>query len=116
MAFPPHFYAKLGLLASLNDKDDITLIRQKYPELASLLIDLAYCEASWKHDGQWGDNYTSYGWFQFKQATFLDYCQGEWKNAEDQLDCAVQMIKADLGPIHWKNCWRIMNLWKYKIL
>ena len=85
--------------------------------MANLLIDLAKCESRWRNDGLWGDNYQSYGIYQFQEKTFYSYCPSSWnwQDAENQLNCAVIMIKQGLGPtsIGWKNCWRIMNLNKY---
>lgn len=106
---------------SANDwtKEDITYLkdftRQKYPDKAELLIDLAFCESSLRHEGIWGDVYQSYGLFQFQKPTFYHFCDGDWKDKEDQLDCAVRMIEMGLGPrtIGWFNCWRRMNLDKY---
>ena len=91
------------------------LVREKYPEKAEILIDLALCESGWKHDGQWGDNYTSYGLFQFKKETFYLFCEGDWKSDQDQLNCAEKMIEMGLGDkkIGWYNCWIKMNLDKY---
>ena len=116
----PNLPLKTMTLASITGKDDIEyLIRQKYPEMVNLLLDLAKCEAGWRHDGLWGDNYQSYGVYQFQKKTFYDYCPSfwNWQDAENQLDCAVIVIRQGLGPTFtgWYNCWRIENLWKYEI-
>ncbi len=116
----PVFPLKLAVLGALMGRDDMEyLIRQKYPEMVNLLRDLTYCEARWQHDGLWGDNYQSYGLFQFQRKTFYSFCSQywNWQNQEDQLDCAVILIKKGLGSTTqgWYNCWKIMNLFKYEI-
>lgn len=111
------YYPKTYTLVSLIAEDDLKYyIKSKYPGMADLLLDLSYCEARWKHDGEWGDNYQSYGAFQFQQRTFYTFCQGDWKNYQDQADCAVKMISIGLGPTTrgWFNCYKIQNLFKYE--
>lgn len=104
-----------AILGAIIREDIRNLIKKKYPEMADLLIDLNQCEAGGKHYNVWGDNKTSYGGFQFKEETFNNYCSGNWKSFEDQLDCVVSMIKMGLGDktVGWERCWRIENLWKY---
>ena len=114
----PVFPPKLTVLGSLVNGYDINdLIREKYPEMTGLLTDLTKCEARWRHDGLWGDNYNSYGVFQFQEDTFYSYCSSgwDWQDMEDQLDCSVIMIKLGLGPktVGWYNCYKIMDLCEY---
>ena len=115
----PDLPLKTSVLASLTGETDIDylkgLVRKKYPVMAEGLIKLTKCEATWQHDGLWGDNYQSYGLFQFQKDTFYSYCEGNWQDASDQLDCAVVLIKQGLGskPVGWYNCWRIENLDRY---
>ena len=114
----PSLPLKTSTLASLTDKDDIEyLIRQKYPEMANLLIDLAKCESRWRNDGLWGDNYQSYGIYQFQEKTFYSYCPSSWnwQDAENQLNCAVIMIEQGLGSTTqgWYNCYKLNDLCDY---
>ena len=115
----PSFPLRFSSLANLGDSSNAytisVFVLERYPEMSELLLDLAKCEARWKHDGLWGDNYQSYGIFQMQKRTFYSYCEGDWQDMEDQLDCTAKMIRMDLGhtTTGWYNCWRIMNLWQY---
>lgn len=82
--------------------------------MTNLLMDLISCESGF-NPSKCGDGGLSCGILQYKEETFLDNCQGEWKDSEDQIDCAVKMIKAGEGSGYggWFNCWRIQNLFKY---
>jgi hypothetical protein len=116
-SFSPNFIAQTAVLASFGAEADYPyLIRQKHPEIADLLIDLSECESGWNNE-RWGDNGMSHGLFQYQEKTFYGYCQGEWHNGEDQVDCAAKMVKMGIGhtPAGWFNCWRIKNLFKYEI-
>lgn len=110
---PALFIAKTATLGTFGAETDYPyLIRQKYPEMADLLIDLNKCENGGSAVWRCGDEGLSCGPFQFKKATFYRYCSGSRDNPENQLDCAAEMIKAGMGS-HWLNCWRMMNLNKY---
>jgi hypothetical protein len=121
VAKSPSYFPKIEVLGTLTGnidyKDDI---RKMYPEMADLLIDLSKCESGLDNE-KWGDNYKSHGAFQFQEPTFKNHCIREgigtdWHNFYDQVNCAVDMIKEGIGstPAGWYNCWRIMNLFKYK--
>lgn len=95
---PSHFYS-LGVVGDYYDKVDILLdlelAAQKNGISIKRFINLAFCEASLNHN-QWGDlylKYPVYGIFQFQERTFNQYCEGEWKNQNDQIECAARLIK-----------------------
>lgn len=90
-------------------------IRESHPTLSSLLIELIQCENHTYDPNRCGDKGTSCGILQFKKATFDLFCEGDWKDNQDQIDCSVKMIKGGLGSkiIGWQNCWQKRNLWKY---
>lgn len=95
--------------------DDVrAYLDDKYPEMTNLLMDLISCESGF-NPSKCGDGGMSCGILQYQQETFSLFCQGEWKNSEDQIDCAVKMIKEGLGDTlgGWYNCFRIKNLCKY---
>ena len=112
----PPFYAPISVLGDLTGGNGINylkeLIREKYPTLADLLIDLAYCESNFNQIAK-GDNGTSFSLFQFKQTTWQENCEGDIWDAEKQIDCAVKLIQKGEGKKRWKNCWQKMNLDKY---
>ncbi len=71
---------------------------------------LITCESRWKADAE-GDNGTSFGLLQFKQATFDHFTEkygmadAEIQNPHHQIDLAARMI-ANGHLDHWKNCSR----------
>jgi len=88
----------------------IMTVGVEYDRIA-LLEKLWFCEASYKHDGVWGDSGRAYGAFQFWQGTWNQYCEGDRTDFESQIRCAEYIIfELGQGPRHWVNCWRKHNL------
>ena len=98
----PSYSNSLGVLGDFTDKvvilHELELAAQKYGLNEKRFIKLAICESSLNPEakGESGE----FGIFQFKKRTFNNYCQGEWKNMEDQIQCAGQMISRGLS-FHW---------------
>lgn len=67
-------------------------------------INTIKCESSFQHDGLYGDHGLAYGIAQFHEDTFKQFCEGDYKNMQDQLNCAAQMINRGLGN-HW-SCYK----------
>jgi hypothetical protein len=89
-------------------------LEENFPLKLEIVTDLIECESGFD-ERKCGDNGTSCGILQYKEQTFLSTCEGEWKNSEDQIKCAVKMIDMGIGDKlgGWYNCWRIQNLFKY---
>jgi len=99
----PHIHISprtLGIMTAGVEYDRIALLEK-----------LWFCEASYKHDGVWGDSGRAYGAFQFWQSTWNHYCDGDRTDFESQIRCAEYIIfELGQGPRHWVNCWRKHNL------
>lgn len=67
------------------------------------LYKVVQCESSWRDD-VYGDGGRAFGLAQFHKPTFEQYCEGDYCNAYDQLECMTIMIKDGLGR-HW-TCWK----------
>lgn len=93
-------------------EDIIYYLEANQPELTDLLIKLINCESGFDNR-KCGDNGQSCGVLQFKEPTFNNFCQGEWLNPYNQIDCASDMIIMGLGSEHWYNCWRSQSLNDY---
>ena len=102
---------KSVVLSNLN-KTDPDGTNTPPSQIADLLKELIQCESGW-NETICGDKNTSCGVLQFKEKTFLTYCEGQWLNSQDQILCAEKMITNGLGKQHWTNCWIKMNLDKY---
>lgn len=76
-----------------------------------LAVEIAKCESSLIHDSR-GDSGKAYGVFQFWQSTFNQYKEKgmNWKNEDDQIELALEMIASGKGR-HW-TCYR--NLIEHK--
>ncbi len=53
---------------------------------------------------------SSCGWFQSQKRTFYTYCEGDWKNPEDQTKCAIWLIKKGRAKYEWTNCYNKLKL------
>lgn len=70
-------------------------------EFESLISCLAWYESSWRTD-VYGDGGRAYGPLQYHEPTFEAYCEGDYKDPFDQIDCADRMLQEDFGNIsHW---------------
>ena len=92
--------------------DDIKLkIRksaEKYGVSSWLMIELARCESSLRHDGVWGDTGTSYGLFQWKLKSWYYYNERynlylDISNLEDQIELTAKVLNEG-GNHNWENC------------
>lgn len=116
----PSFTGKSRLRAGLDGKvigDEVrAYLDDYYPDFTNLVMDLISCENFELIENKCGDSGMSCGILQIQEQTFKNWnCQGEWKNSEDQIDCAIPAIKSGIGSTlgGWYNCWRIKNLFKY---
>ena len=50
-----------------------------------------------------GDLGKAFGIAQYHKGTFNDFCEGEYKNPEDQIKCMAEMLGKKL-EYHWANC------------
>ncbi len=73
---------------------------QKYQ---SLILKIIQLESSGRHDGCWGDNYTSYGICQWRERSF-NYWKNkmrmpwlEWKDRSHQIELMDLVIRAGQG-------------------
>jgi len=62
-----------------------------------------YCESNFVHEGVFGSA-GEYGLCQFKLKTFNYYCQGDWTDPYDQLECMASMWSRGLQS-HW-TCYK----------
>lgn len=77
---------------------------------SDILISMAECESSVRHNGVYGDNGKSYGIMQFQRPTF-DLFKGisgidglEYENEKDQIVLTAWAVKNGFGD-HW-TCYR----------
>lgn len=78
---------------------EIETVAQKYGISANRLTKLAYCESSLNKDAV-GDSGRARGILQFHLPTFQQYCEGDYNNYVDQLECGSSMISRGLA-YHW---------------
>ena len=93
------FYPKIATYASLNAFDTIleaSLIAEKYGLNEKRFLKLIYCESTFDENAI-GDNGKAFGLLQFHKPTFNQYCEGDYYNMNDQLNCAAKMIKNGLS-------------------
>ena len=76
----------------------------EHEEIIYKIVDTVYCESKGQHNNTWGDNGTSYGWLQYKKATFYYLIkkagfsqQLDWKNKKHQLKVALWAFKNGYG-------------------
>lgn len=77
------------------------------PTLNDLVVGrVIFLESSGRHDGLWGDDYTSYGCCQFQLRTF-NWMKGlagmgwlDWKNRDDQVLLLAWAVENGYGH-HW---------------
>lgn len=76
----------------------------EHEEIIYKIVDTVYCESRGQHDNVWGDNKTSYGWLQYKKATFYHLAekagfnqQLNWKDKKHQLKVALWAFKNGYG-------------------
>jgi hypothetical protein len=62
-------------------------------------LSLIKCESSLNKEAI-GDSGRAYGLLQFHKPTFKQYCEGNYYNYLDQLQCGASMIKSGLS-YHW---------------
>lgn len=106
---PPTNYHYLSLGSGFDGQTDMEYLISKYPAMAEGLIKLGKCESGLNLQAK-GDNKTSLGLFQFKQTTWQENCEGDIWSAENQINCAVKLIKKGEGERRWTNCWIKENL------
>jgi len=90
---------------AISDKEMVEKIREaerKWEVQDFLLVSVAQCESGLRHYGVWGDNYRSYGIFQFWESTFYKYADEgmDWKDLDDQIDTAAKMFSLGI-----RSCW-----------
>ena len=75
-------------VGTLSDriKRAIAVISEKYGLDYKQIYDTIECESGFKHD-IYGDGLLAYGVAQFHKPTFEKYCQGDYYDMYDQLDC-----------------------------
>lgn len=75
-----------------------------------MMISIAKCESSLRHEGIYGDGGKAYGIFQFHKPTFEEMKRKakmpdlEYTDQDDQVNLASWAIANKLGS-HW-TCWR----------
>ena len=116
------FGAKLAVYGVLTEgigeytKNGGSAVVGDYNELHDVLFKLAQCESGFKDKCIIDTNgLLSCGWFQFQKRTFYHYCEGDWKDPDDQTKCAIYLIQKGRGPYEWVNCWKKLNLLNKKI-
>ena len=67
-----------------------------YEEIYQTII----CESNFRHEGVFGDSGKAYGIAQFHKPTFDGFCEGDYYNMEDQLECMAKMFSNNLQS-HW---------------
>lgn len=88
----------LGILGDYNTIIELSLAAEKYNLNEKEFVKIAFCESSFNENavGKAGE----FGIFQFKEKTFYQYCEGDWKNTENQITCAAKMM-AEGKKSHW---------------
>ena len=110
---PKRYISAIRYSENETEKEKLLrLIKKHYPEYEELLMKLAFCESSWTHRGTFGDNFASYGIFQWQAPSWDCWCKGSRYNLEDQLHCTMRLIKKNLGHTTrgWFNCFKKHNL------
>ncbi len=79
------------------------------PEQYLQMMQTIQCESGWKTD-TFSHGKISYGISQYTPPTFLDFCDGDYKDPLAQLNCMAKMFHAGLEK-RW-DCWR--NLFMVK--
>ena len=95
-------------ISSPDIAEKIRIVSERYGLVSEMMINVAYCESGLRHEGVWGDDFTSYGCWQFQRKTFDRYCAGNWFNFNDQTECAAKMFSNGLAP-HW-TCFKQLYL------
>ena len=78
----------------------------------AILISIAECESSMRHEGIYGDSGLAYGLMQFHEETFNEFKRRagmedlEYRNMADQVKLTAWALKNGLGE-HW-SCYRRM--------
>ena len=72
-------------------------------------LNIAYCESGFNETIE-STSSSATGVFQFLNSTWINYCVGDVKNAEDNVECAVRLM-SEGGMGHWSEsyqCWRYL--------
>lgn len=98
-----------GQRVELSEEGILRKVAQDHHFDFQMLYDLWRCEAQWKHDGEWGDEYQSYGAFQWQIVSWVRYNEmfGTELNIlsfEDQAILTVLTLKTEGGWENWFNC------------
>jgi hypothetical protein len=85
-------------------KSAVVFLAEKYGLNENQLLTTLQCESGLRHNKIYGDSGSAYGVAQFHKPTFNAYCQGDYYNIKDQLNCLVFMWQKGLQH-HW-SCWK----------
>ena len=89
-----------GTEAIKAEVGDIVRIAAKFGLDYEKLSATIKCESGFRHQGVFGDNGKAYGIAQFHRPTFDRYCEGDYYNMNDQLECMGEMWSQGLMK-HW---------------
>lgn len=98
------------LKKNTNPLEVITKIAHAEQISPVVLIKLARCESSMRHDGVYGDHGLAYGLMQFHEETFDEFKaragmpELQYRNMADQVKLTAWALKSGLG-YHW-SCYR----------
>lgn len=80
---------------------------QQYGVDYDLLYEIVQCESSW-NDKAVGDNGKAYSLAQFHRPTFDRFCEGEYENPFNQLECMAKMFSEGLQD-HWTCYYKVLG-------
>lgn len=91
--------------AELTIQDKIMIASMKTDIPMHEALDVAHCESRFKERARSGIS-SATGVFQFIARTWFDYCEGDPKNADDNIKCFMELY-----PKHksWWECSKILN-------
>ena len=105
------FYPEIATYGTFIGQDavEISLVAEKYGISEYKFLNLLNEECNFVKSNEEciGDNGRAYGRAQFHIGTFNQYCEGDYKDEFDQIECCAQMWEMGIANEHFSACRKI---------